>query len=147
MTPEAPRPAAAEIPALAALHARAFPPAEAWGEAAIALMLGLDGAFGLVLGAPDGFLLARAVAGEAEVLTVAVEPGARRRGIGARLLGAAAEEAARRGATALFLEVAEANLAARALYARAGAAEVGRRRRYYPDGGDALVLRISPPCG
>jgi ribosomal-protein-alanine N-acetyltransferase len=46
----------------------------------------------------------------------------------------------------MFLEVAEANAAARALYAAAGFAEVGRRRRYYADGGDALVLRrgLSP---
>jgi ribosomal-protein-alanine N-acetyltransferase len=42
----------------------------------------------------------------------------------------------------LFLEVAEPNMAARALYAGAGAKDVGRRRRYYADGADALVLRI-----
>jgi ribosomal protein S18 acetylase RimI-like enzyme len=51
-------------------------------------------------------------------------------------------EAAKRGAMDLFLEVAEPNLAARALYAGAGADEVGRRRRYYADGADALVLRL-----
>jgi ribosomal-protein-alanine N-acetyltransferase len=41
----------------------------------------------------------------------------------------------------MFLEVSERNAAARALYAAAGFAEVGRRRRYYADGADALVLR------
>jgi ribosomal-protein-alanine N-acetyltransferase len=45
------------------------------------------------------------------------------------------------GAVAMFLEVAEGNAAARALYGAAGFAEAGRRRRYYADGGDALVLR------
>ncbi|HEY8613806.1 MAG TPA: GNAT family N-acetyltransferase, partial [Roseomonas sp.] len=91
---------------------------------------------------PDGFVFARAMAGEAEILTLAVDPGARRRGLGGALLTAAVTEAGRRGAEVLFLEVSEANAPARALYARAGAMEVGRRRRYYADGSDALVLRI-----
>jgi ribosomal-protein-alanine N-acetyltransferase len=54
-------------------------------------------------------------------------------------------EAVRRGAVEIFLEVAEPNAAARALYACAGAREVGRRPRYYADGADALVLRIDLP--
>ncbi|MBP0496426.1 GNAT family N-acetyltransferase [Pararoseomonas indoligenes] len=139
-----PRPATeADIPALAALHAAAFPPDERWGATALTAMLRLEGGFGLLAG-DRGFVLARAVAGEAEILTLAVHPAARRQGLGGRLLEAAVAEAARRGATALFLEVSEANAPARALYARAGAAEVGRRRRYYTDGTDALVLRIGP---
>jgi [ribosomal protein S18]-alanine N-acetyltransferase len=40
----------------------------------------------------------------------------------------------------MLLEVAAGNAPARALYAAAGFAEVGKRRRYYPDGSDALVL-------
>jgi ribosomal-protein-alanine N-acetyltransferase len=58
------------------------------------------------------------------------------------------QEAGRRGAGALFLEVAGANAAARALYARMGFRDVGRRRRYYADGTDALVMRaaLNPPC-
>ncbi|WP_159349291.1 GNAT family N-acetyltransferase [Roseomonas harenae] len=142
------RPAApADVPALAALHARAFPPDECWGETAIRAMLGLEGGFGLLAGAPDGFVLARAVAGEAEILTLAVDPAARRLGLGARLLSATLDAVADRGAACLFLEVSEVNAPARALYARAGAEEVGRRRRYYADGSDALVLRITPPSG
>ncbi|WP_241666828.1 GNAT family N-acetyltransferase [Muricoccus nepalensis] len=150
MTPAPPpRPvSAAEAPVLAALHAAAFPPEERWGESAIRLMLALEGAFGLAVGEePAGFVLARAAAGEAEVLTLAVDPAAQRAGLGGALLGAAVAEVARRGASALFLEVSERNAPARALYARAGAAQVGLRRRYYPDGSDALVLRITPPCG
>ncbi|MFH5927364.1 GNAT family N-acetyltransferase [Roseomonas xinghualingensis] len=137
----------ADLQVLAALHARAFPPAERWGATAIGAMLKLEGGFGLIAGAPDGFILARAVAGEAEILTLAVAPEARRCGFGARLLAAALAGAAERGATCLFLEVSEANAPARALYARAGAEEIGRRRRYYADGSDALVLRITPPSG
>jgi [ribosomal protein S18]-alanine N-acetyltransferase len=49
--------------------------------------------------------------------------------------------ARKRGAGAMFLEVAAANGPALALYAREGFTEVGRRRRYYSDGTDALVLR------
>ena len=136
-----------ELPGLAALHARAFPPDQRWGEVALGAMLGLEGGFGLVAGGerPEGFVLARAVAGEAEIMTLAVDPAARRRGLGRLLLEGALAEAARRGAAVLFLEVSEGNAAARALYAGAGAAEVGRRRRYYADGSDALVLRFSPP--
>ncbi len=139
---------AEEAATLSALHGRAFPPDETWGPVAIQAMLGLDGAFGLVAdgasGLPEGFILARAVADEAEVLTLAVDPAARRRGWGGLLLRGALAEVARRGAESLFLEVSEGNAPARALYARAGATEVGRRRRYYADGSDALVLLIRP---
>ncbi|WP_149538407.1 GNAT family N-acetyltransferase [Siccirubricoccus phaeus] len=130
-------------PALAALHRLAFPPAEAWGADALRLMLEMPGAFALHLPG-EGFILARAAGGEAEILTLAVAPAARRRGCGAALLGAALGLAA--GAAAMFLEVAESNPAARALYAAAGFVEVGRRRRYYADGGDALVLRRALPA-
>jgi len=129
----------ADAAALAVLHAGAFPAAEAWGPDAIALMLGLDGGFGLGL-AGQGFVLARAVAGEAEVLTLAVAPAARRRGVATALLQAAMRQAAARQAEVMFLEVAESNAAAQALYMAAGFAEVGRRRHYYSDGTDALVL-------
>lgn len=131
---------AADAPALARLHADAFPPEERWGAEAIAMMLGLPGGYGAWV--PDaGFVLARVAGGEAEILTLAVVPAARRRGLGLALMRAAMEAAAAAGAAAMFLEVAEANAPARALYGGLGFAAVGRRRRYYPDGGDALVLR------
>lgn len=146
MTALAIHPAGTEAAAvLAALHEAAFAPADRWGVGAIALLLDLPGHFGLlatIADVPVGFAMARAVAGEAEVLTLAVLPAARRAGAGAALMRALAAGAARLGADALFLEVAESNAAARALYAGLGAAQVGRRRAYYPDGGDALVLRL-----
>jgi [ribosomal protein S18]-alanine N-acetyltransferase len=46
------------------------------------------------------------------------------------------------GAAAIFLEVSVANSAARAVYAQAGFKPVGRRRSYYQDRSDALVLRL-----
>ena len=109
-------------------------------------MLALPGHFGLLAVAgtePVGFALGRAVADEAEVLTLAVNPEARRTGLGRALMQAVAEEARRRGAVELFLEVAAANAPARALYAALGAVQAGRRRAYYPDGDDALVLRLA----
>jgi len=96
-----------------------------------------------------GFILVRAAAGEAEVLTLAVKPAARRRGVGLALVIMGAEEAFRRGATEMFLEVSCMNLPAIALYKRLGFTAIGRRPGYYtaPDGRreDALVLRLEIP--
>jgi [ribosomal protein S18]-alanine N-acetyltransferase len=131
---------AADATALAAIHGAAFPPPEVWGEEAIGLQLGLPGVFGLI-DATGGMVLARVSGEEAEVLTLAVVPANRCHGLGGALLDAALREARNRGACAVFLEVSEANQAARRLYAAAGLVEVGRRRRYYADGTDALVLR------
>jgi ribosomal-protein-alanine N-acetyltransferase len=134
----------AEAPALAALHAASMPPGAAWGAEAIALMLGLPGGFALWRPG-EGFVLARAAAGEAEILALAVLPAARRRGLGTALMEAAMAAALAHGAAAMFLEVAEPNGAARALYRGLGFTEAGRRRRYYADGSDALVLRRDLP--
>lgn len=130
---------------LASLHGECFPPADCWSAQAFGLLLELPGHFGLLAeagGEPSGFALGRAMAGEAEVLTLAVRPAARRLGTGRALMRALGAVAAQRGAQTLFLEVSEGNAAARALYAGLGATEAGRRRRYYPDGSDALVLRL-----
>lgn len=128
---------------LAALHARAFTTPRPWSEAEFAALLADPLAFLLVEG-DAGFLLGRAVAGEAELLTIAVLPEARRLGLGRRLVGRFIYQARLRGADSAFLEVAEDNAAARALYLAAGFAEAGRRRGYYrtPEGKavDALVL-------
>ena len=130
----------AHAAALAAIHASAFPPREAWGEDAITIQLALPGAFGLI-DDRGGMLLGRMAADEAEVLTLAVAPEARRQGIATLLLRAAKAHVGARGGTAVFLEVATGNAAALALYAREGFVEVGHRRRYYADSADALVLR------
>jgi ribosomal-protein-alanine N-acetyltransferase len=131
--------------ALAALHAAAFPPGEVWDAAFLASQLAQPGVLVLFDDA-GGFVMARVAADEAEILTLAVHPACRRRGVGRALLEAAAREAMARGARALYLEVSEMNSAARYLYAAAGFSEVGRRPRYYTDGSSALVLRrdLSP---
>jgi len=130
----------AHAAAMAAIHRLAFPPGETWGTDAIALQLALPGVFGW-LDKRGGMILARIAADEAEVLTLAVVPEARRRGVGTRLLDTAMRLAGARGARTAFLEVSVGNTAAIALYARAGFTPVGRRPRYYADGTDALVLR------
>jgi ribosomal-protein-alanine N-acetyltransferase len=130
---------------LAALHAAAFD--SPWDTAAFAVLLDQPGVF--VVQRPDGFILMRAVADEAEILTLAVRPEARRGGEGTRLVAEGVAAASLAGADRVFLEVAEDNAAARALYARTGFAEAGRRRLYYarPDGTrvDALVLALNLP--
>lgn len=130
--------------ALAALHARAIAVPPPWSAAAFAATLA-DPACFLCL-QPGALLVGRAVAGEAEVLTLATDPSQRRRGLGRALLAAFEAEAARRGAAQAFLEVAADNAAARALYAGAGWAEVGRRPGYYPGGVAALILRKAIPA-
>ncbi len=131
---------------LADLHAGAF--AAPWDPAAFETLLGQAGVFAIE--APEGFILIRSVADEAEILTLAVDPAARRQGVGARLVREGAAEAAARGAARLFLEVADDNPAALALYARTGFTEAGRRPGYYarPDGSrqDALILALNLPA-
>jgi ribosomal-protein-alanine N-acetyltransferase len=136
---------ASDALALAKAHASAF--AAPWPPEAFAGLLGAPGVFALaaVADAPVGLILMRAIAGEAEVLTLAVEPSHRRRGVARALLEAGLAQAAAAGAEACFLEVAADNPAAVALYRAAGFETAGHRRGYYrrPDGEevDALVLR------
>ncbi|RZS90349.1 ribosomal-protein-alanine N-acetyltransferase [Motilibacter rhizosphaerae] len=82
------------------------------------------------------------VTGDADVQTLAVAPDQQGAGLGGALLDDLLEEAARRRAPAVLLEVREDNAPAQRLYARAGFATISRRRGYY-DGGrvDALVMR------
>ncbi len=98
-----------------------------------------------VLDPGGAMIMARVAADELEILTLGVSPVLRRRGRGRALLHDAARRGWDEGARTAFLEVAEANRPARRLYAGAGFGEVGRRRRYYPGGGDALVLRAVLP--
>ena len=104
------------------------------------LQLATPGAFGWI-DERGGMILARVAADEAEILTLAVMPEARRNGIARRLMEAAIAEARRRSARSMVLEVGVLNVPAMALYAALGFAEVGRRSGYYAKGEDALILR------
>ena len=127
---------------MARLHAAAFTQPRPWSEAEIAALIAGPGGF--AVSDPAGFAIGRAIAGEAELLTIAVDPALRRRGSGRALLARFEEAARARGAQDAFLEVAADNTAARALYLAAGYGETGRRRGYYRDAAgqpvDALIL-------
>ena len=131
---------------LAFVHATSFE--DAWSADWIAKLMCQPGVFAFHDGA-DGFVLVRVAGGEAEILTLAVAPAARRRGFGAGLVAAGAHHAAQMGAQALFLEVNEANEAAKSLYLRLGFEEVARRSGYYGAAGEggqhALVFRAKLP--
>ena len=92
-----------------------------------------------------GFILSRFVAGEAEILSVAVAQSRRGKGLARALLNLHMRRLAGLGVRAIFLEVGKNNAPAVSLYRRAGFTEVGRRPGYYPQGRDgpmaALVLR------
>jgi ribosomal-protein-alanine N-acetyltransferase len=126
-------------------HALSF--AEPWTADAFSRMLSIPGTFGFVIAVAQssvGFVLARVAAGEAEILTLAVDPQARNNRLGSQLLSAAMNESRARGAAEMFLEVAEDNEPALKLYRGANFAQVGRRPGYYKEVGrtiDALTLR------
>jgi ribosomal-protein-alanine N-acetyltransferase len=96
-------------------------------------------------GQPAGYAGLLAGGTEADVQTIAVAPAARGRGLGTLLLRALVDEAARRGARSLLLEVREDNAAAITLYTREGFERISIRRRYYQPGDvDAWVMRLRP---
>lgn len=129
---------------MADLHGRVFTTPRHWSETEIRDLLDSPHCFSV--DETDGFAIVRVVLDEAELLTLAVAPEARRRGIGRRLLKLAVATARRQGARRILLEVAADNTAALALYDRIGFREVARRHGYYArtDASpiDALVLSL-----
>ena len=95
----------------------------------------------------NAFILYRLAADEAEILTLATRPAARKQGLAKALVKAAASRLRALGAKSLFLEVASDNYAAQALYRNAGFKQAGRRKAYYErEGqtpGDADILRLT----
>lgn len=90
-----------------------------------------------------GWALARVVGEVADLQRVAVRPDRQGSGLGRRLVAAVVEAAGTAGGERVLLEVAVGNAPARAAYRRVGFRQIARRRRYYRDGSDALVLRWS----
>jgi len=126
---------------MARIHAAAFVHDRAWTAQEIADLLASP--FVTHLAEPQGFTLTRRIAGEAELLTLAVDPAAQRQGIGRRLLQRWMDGLETQAGTA-FLEVAADNTAAIALYTSAGFRQTATRRGYYQrkdaPSVDALIL-------
>ena len=135
----------AHAPVFAAIHAESFDAEDRWTDADFATQLALPGVFGLIE-PPGAFILVRQAADEAEVLTLAVAPAARRQGYARALLVAAHGRLQASGAVTVFLEVAAGNLAARMLYDALGYRAVGVRHAYYGPT-DAWIMRrdFRPP--
>ena len=94
-----------------------------------------------------GFAGTMVVADEAHILNVAVHPDHRRRGVGRQLTTEVLEAGRERGALATTLEVRSTNRSAIALYSSLGFRRAGRRRGYYRDGTDALIMWRRPSKG
>ncbi len=135
-----------DLPSVAALHAICFE--DSWHTELLDRILSAPGTFGLFCrprGKTVGFVICRSSGQEGEILSLAVAPTVRRNGLGGALLDVAKAHAITREIGALFLEVAEDNIAARRLYENSGFEIVGRRphyyRRRYGPSVDALTLR------
>lgn len=142
---------AADAEILARLHARAFPD-DPWESGALSRLVALPQIHARLFlsdRTPIGFLLALVVGGEAEILTLCVDPARRRRGIARALLADLYAAAGVAHAARVVLEVAADNETARSLYAAEGFTAVGRRPLYYrrPAAAavDALILARSLP--
>lgn len=93
-----------------------------------------------IIASQNGFIVWRAVADEAELITIGVAPDARRTGIAAAMIGIMEGELKKSGVKSVFLEVAENNTPARKLYEQNGYVQIGVRPKYY-DGVDAIMMK------
>jgi [ribosomal protein S18]-alanine N-acetyltransferase len=132
--------------AMAALHASSFE--AAWDEATLQDFIASD----LVLvadedGSLNGFIIVRHLFDEAEILSLCVKTTAHQRGVGSALVTTSFALLVKLGVQKLFLEVAEDNKSALALYARTGFSQIARRKAYYMRSAgspiDALVMSIT----
>jgi ribosomal-protein-alanine N-acetyltransferase len=134
----------ADLSRAAEIHAESFE--TSWDAAALgaflsptAICLGVEGA-----GTLQGFILLGPCTDQTDIITLAVSPDMRGKGLGGRLTQAAQEAARTRGVELIFLEVAQDNHAAIALYKSLGYVPIGRRKNYYKRVGgrvDALTFR------
>ncbi len=133
---------------LAVVHASSF--GLPWSSYQIARMFVVPGTFAIIAEGrhdPCGMIMIRAVAEQADLLTFAVHPDFRRKGIGRQLLAYGMAEAQRRKAENMFLEVAEENQPAIHLYTNFNFKVLSHRKNYYtmPESRrcDALLMGCS----
>lgn len=139
-----------DLDAVMSIMGEAFDPSfgEAWTRPQCAGILPMHGVvMNLALAGDEavGFTLARTVAGESELLLLAVRPEWRGRGVGTALVDGFIANGRAAGAHHLHLEVRDGN-SALGLYQRSGFRLVGRRAKYYrgTDGQqfDALTMAV-----
>ncbi len=131
------------LPQVHAIEAELFP-ADAWSQEQFwqelaqptrAYLVAVDG--DEVVGYAGLFVMPP----DADVQTVAVRADRQGQGIARQLLVRLLDEVEGRGVTHTLLEVRADNASALGLYESLGFVRISERRRYYPDGGDALILR------
>jgi len=136
-----------DLDAIEKSHASGF--ARGWSNGEIQSLLQSDSVFCLVLleegkthKSALGFVMVRSAADEAEILSIAVDPVHRRRGVGKHLVQAAIRRLQADRVASLFLEVAETNTGAVTLYKKLGFKQVGIRENYYAPaaGGETAVV-------
>ena len=126
---------------LADLHALCFTVPRPWRADEFASLLDSTGIF--LISHSNGFALGRIAGPEAELLTIAVHPNAQNMGHGRRLIEDFLCAAGTRGAKDVFLEVAENNESAIALYLKSGFIQVAKRVDYFKqNSGPALTALI-----
>ena len=121
------------------------PEAAAWSQADYAGLLPAAGTLCLLAEAAGkvvGFLLARQMTDEMEILNLAVAPDSRRQGIGRRLVGEALARGQAQGVRQWWLEVRASNQSARAFYRALGFIEARRRPQYYRNPPEDAVICV-----
>ncbi len=113
---------------MSTIHQAAFTHERGWGADEFTALLAQP--YTTAFATLGGFALTRTVAGESELLTLAVSPAYQRHGIASRLL-LEWTDTARTQADTAFLEVAADNHGALALYTKHGFTQVGLRKAYY----------------
>ena len=134
--------------AMAQTHAEAFEFIRPWSAHEFSELIASPTCF--VVSNAHCFALARIIADEAELLTIATHPGHQRQGLAKVVMDSLHSQLQTRGAAQIFLEVAAPNLGALALYESLEYQQVGRRKAYYtPTSGgealDAIVMKRKLP--
>ena len=129
---------------VSSIHHAAFE--QGWSANDITEMFSIAGteiALAQIVDEAVGFAMIRSIADQAELLTIATLPSHRRKNVAMTLLKNSFTKAQNLGATRLFLEVAQSNSSAHKLYIKLGFSETGRRKAYYANGDDAIIMARS----
>ncbi|MBI3982395.1 MAG: ribosomal protein S18-alanine N-acetyltransferase [Gemmatimonadetes bacterium] len=130
----------ADLERVAAIERTVF--SDPWPASAFGSLLGEDALVLELDGQVEGYVFARRMGQEAEILNLAVRPERQGAGLGRSLLDAALAQLLDRGVSQVFLEVRCSNTGAQAFYHRMGFESAGVRRGYYSQPvEDAFVLR------